>query len=222
MGIQPYGLHWTLPHMSVCLVARLLLQLMLTMITDMVLFYCSFVVMKRQDRAGVPHPDLLEHYNQLSNDGVRDSGIEFEGTILDGRMEQTLRIITDRSSGAVRLEACGQSWPMKDVPIWTTFITKYKSDPDWVELDREGKVSLAALRPGPYVFMSGYQPLQKRGSEHILQFATQRGKSSFSSSISKLTLVAEARNFVEEWTRICRSERGYARRYDDGVDSYYR
>ena len=140
----------------------------------MVLFYCTFVAMKRQDQAGVPHQYLIEDEIQSMSDNY--TAIEFAGVIVDSGMKHALRIITDLGSGAIRLEASALRGPMKDVPIWTAFITKYKGDPDWAELRYTRDVSLIALKPPPYVFMSGYQAMQRRGREYVMHFELANGK----------------------------------------------
>ena len=139
----------------------------------MVLFYCTFVAMKRQDRREVPHESLLDD-SELSNaDGEK---VEFGGKVRHGELRHGLRLFRDRASGVVRIEASALRGPMKDVPLWTAFITKYADDPDWAHLEGGGIVSLAALRPPPYVFLAGYEPPMNGSGEYLLQFTTTDGR----------------------------------------------
>ena len=146
----------------------------------MVLFYCTFVAMKRQDRREIPHDDMLDEL-ELSKSGDSWEELLFGGVVtVDGAIEgepylHALRIFKDRGSGVVRLEASAFRGPMKDVPLWTAFVTKYSKDPDWAHLEGESTVSLAALKPPPYVFLSGYHP-PKRRHEYLLRFDLKKGR----------------------------------------------
>ncbi|KAI7545812.1 hypothetical protein KC343_g9860, partial [Hortaea werneckii] len=94
----------------------------------MVLFYNTFVAMKHQDRRDIPHQNLLDHLE------LRCDGGEYEifgGAIKHGELRHALRLFKDRSSGVVRLEASALRGPMRDVPLWTAFVTRYVGDPDW-------------------------------------------------------------------------------------------
>lgn len=135
----------------------------------MVLFYCTFVAMKRQDDREPLQPALIEEMN------LREEPL-FGGVLRDGRMQHALRLFVDRSSGAVRLEASPLRGEMADVPLWTAFVTRYANDPDWMALENGGVVTLAALRPPPYTFLVGYRlPVRKHG-EYVLQFNDVNGK----------------------------------------------
>jgi len=141
--------------------------------SGMVLFYCTFVAMKHQDERSVPHDNLLDHLELGNDDGEAEI---FGGQIKHGELRHALRLFKDRSSGVVRLEACALRGPKKDVPLWTAFITKYKHDPDWAYYEGGGLVTLAAVRPPPYVFVAGYEPLRRDRDELMLQFTTSDGK----------------------------------------------
>ena len=142
----------------------------------MVLFYCTFVAMKRQDRREIPIEDLLDDFELAESDDHPGENVEFGGKVRDGDLRHALRVFKDRASGVVRLEASALRGPMADVPLWTAFVSKYARDPDWAELEGDGVVSLVALRPKPYVFLAGYQPPMNRKGEYILQFTTRSGK----------------------------------------------
>lgn len=138
----------------------------------MVLFYCTFVAMKCQDRREAPHEDLLDTFELKGPEGEE---ILFGGQIKDGDLRHALRVFRDRASGVYRLEVSALRGPMKDVPLWTAFVTRYSQDPDWAFLEGESVVSLAALRPPPYVFLAGYEPPKNKRGEYILQFAATDG-----------------------------------------------
>lgn len=145
----------------------------------MVLFYCTFVAMKHQDARPVSHPDLIENVElqgpRSSQGEAQDEVQEFGGIIQHDHMQHALRMYKDRSSGVVRLEASAHRGHMQDVPLWTAFLTKYATDPDHVCLERDGVVSLAAVRPPPYVFLGGYEPQRNEKREYILEFTTDEG-----------------------------------------------
>ena len=139
----------------------------------MVLFYSTFVAMKRQDRTPIPHEDLLDGL-ELSR-GPDGEKLEFAGQIRDGDLLHALRLYRDRGSGVYRIEATALRGPMKYVPLWTAFVTRYAHDPDWAHHDGGGVVSLIAVRPKPYVFLAGWDVPTNRRGEYILQFATTDG-----------------------------------------------
>jgi hypothetical protein len=105
----------------------------------------------------------------------RGEGLIFSGVVQDGTMLHALRLFRDRASSCVRVEASPLRGSMKDVPIWTAFVTRYAEDPDWVHYEGQGVVSVAAFRPPPYVFLLGYEPARNARGEYILQFATSDG-----------------------------------------------
>lgn len=146
----------------------------------MALFYCCFVAMKRQDSQPVPDDGLLDNFELAGPNGEFES-MEFAGQISHESLLHALRVYKDRGSGVVRLEASALRGPMKNVPLWTAFITRYAGDPDWAALEGPGLVSLAALRPPPYVFLAGYEPPRNRRGEYVLQFTTSEGQLPLSS-----------------------------------------
>lgn len=159
----------------------------------MVLFYCTFVAMKRQDSRPVPREDLLDDFELCQSDGET---LEFGGKIRDGELRHALRLYKDRGSGVSRIEATALRGPMKDVPLWTAFITRYAHDPDWAHYEGNGVVSLAALRPKPYVFLAGYDVPRNRNGEYILQFTTADGKTCLFFFSIKLALTEVSRCYT--------------------------
>lgn len=137
----------------------------------MVLLYNTFVAMKHQDRGGIAHRILVEDYQLEKCDGGEKP--LFAGEIQHGDMRHILRIFRDSASNVIRLEASALRGPRKDVPIWTSFVTKYAYDPDWAEYLGNGTIGLAKLKS--YVFISGYEPPVDRRGDAILPFASDRG-----------------------------------------------
>lgn len=170
----------------------------------MVLFYCTFVAMKHQDQRPIAHNNLLDFLE------LREGGGEvslFAGKIQQGNSLQALRLFKDTGSGVVRLEACPLRGPKEGVPIWTAFVTRWAYDQDWIELERDNVVSMAVLRPHPYVFLSGYEPVRSKDGKYLLQFTSLDG-TYCSLSLGKVQLIdtcTDAQMFVECWTRLCRS-----------------
>jgi len=134
-----------------------------------VLFYCTFVAMKRQDDRELLQPALVEDLNLKER-------LLFGGVVLDGRMQHALRLWEDRASGVVRLEASSLRGAMEDVPLWTAFVTRYATDPDWMALENGGTVTLAALRPPPYTFLVGYRLPTRKHGEYVLHFLEAGGE----------------------------------------------
>ena len=132
----------------------------------MVLFYNTWVAMKRQDSRQVSHERLLD-YMELAKPEENGDEVRFGGVVRHGQYLHALRLFQDHEASAYR-------GPMEDVPLWTAFVTKYVGDHAWAELEGTTLVSLAALKPPPYVFLSGYHP-PKRGNEYILQFDKSTG-----------------------------------------------
>jgi hypothetical protein len=138
----------------------------------MVLFYNTFVAMKRQDSHQVSHEKLVD-YMELAKPEEGEE-MRFGGVVKHGEYLHALRLFKDRGSGVVRIEASAYRGPMESVPLWTAFVTKYVGDEAWAELQGTTLVSLAALKPPPYVFLSGYHP-PKRDNEYVLQFDNSSG-----------------------------------------------
>ncbi|KAK0977405.1 hypothetical protein LTR91_013318 [Friedmanniomyces endolithicus] len=170
----------------------------------MVLVYCTLAAMKRQDHRGVSHPMLLDAFELSTRDGLGEREC-FAGAIEHGDMRHALRLFRDRASGGVRLEASAKRGPMQDVPIWTAFVTKYADDRDWPQYEGRGMISLAAVRPAPYVFLPRYEPARNRAGEYVLQFTTSEGRSWAPLSCCGFAdFYADGKQFVEVWAALCR------------------
>jgi hypothetical protein len=147
----------------------------------MVLFYSTFIAMKRQDARANLHPALIEDHNLHEDE-------HFGGVIRDKQLKHALRLFSDPRTGVVRLEASALRGPMERVPLWVAFITRYATDPDWMALERDGQVSMIALKPPPYVFLAGYTLPRKKNGEYLLQFETEDGKMILSPMLIGATL----------------------------------
>lgn len=143
----------------------------------LVLFYSTFVAMKRQDSKPVAHDSLLDKCELEGMPRGSQEELFYASTVQDEGMVHKLRLYHDHGSGVLRLEASAFRGPMENVPLWIAFVTSYadKGDVDWAHYEGKGIVSLAALKPPPYVFLSGYQPPRDRDGMYILQFTSDKG-----------------------------------------------
>ena len=139
----------------------------------MVLFYCTLLAMKHQDARGIPRDDLVDRFELETENGEQEL---YGGCMVTAEgQKHALRLFRDHSSGVVRLEACALRGPMKDIPLWTAFVTRYVGDPDWVQPMRGGIVSLAVLKPPPYVFLSRYRVPHESNGEYLIRFDSTEG-----------------------------------------------
>ncbi|KAJ9645956.1 hypothetical protein H2199_002999 [Coniosporium tulheliwenetii] len=127
----------------------------------MVLFYLTFVAMKRQDWTQ-PHQGLDDWFP-----GEKE---EFGGVTEDDGYQHAFRIWRDRDSGCVRLEATAHRGPMKTTPIWTAFVTQYIGSRTW--MTRLGSKAIEFMDLHPYVFTNGYKPPRGLGGRFELRFLT--------------------------------------------------
>ncbi|KAF2769636.1 hypothetical protein EJ03DRAFT_90477 [Teratosphaeria nubilosa] len=157
----------------------------------MVLFYCTFVAMKYQDERELQSRQLHD-FCELSQPAGGEE-LLYGGVIKDGDLAHNLRLFRDQGSGAVRLEASAYRGRMRDVPLWTAFVSRWANDPDWAGLEPGSRkiISLAVIRPPPYVFLSGYTPPQNTQGQYILPFVSRK----------------DASHFIEVWNRLCNSFR---------------
>lgn len=140
----------------------------------MVLFYSTFVALKRQDSAaaGSLPTALIEDPRDMEEE------LLFSGVIRDRDMFHVLRLLQDLGSGVLRLEARSYRGDKDEVPIWTAFLTKYKDnrDRDIFNLESRGVVSMICPKPKPYIFVPEYGlPLMSDGN-FALQFVRRDGE----------------------------------------------
>jgi hypothetical protein len=136
----------------------------------MVLFYSSFVALKRQDLASVPEP-LIEDPRDMEEDTL------FSGIIRDREMFHALRLLRDSGSGVLRLEARSYRGDKEEVPIWTAFLSKYRDDRDRdiFNLEGNGIVSMICPKPKPYIFVQEYGLPCMSNGDFALQFSKRDG-----------------------------------------------
>lgn len=139
----------------------------------MVLFYSTFVALKRQDTTETP-VELLEDPQDMDDEEL------FGGVIRAGNgMLHALRLFRCYGSGAVRLEARPFEGAMEEVPIWTAFLTKYvvQRDQDFLALENQSVVTMCRPKPEPFVFVSGYRlPQTADGNHYVLRFDSRQGE----------------------------------------------
>lgn len=137
----------------------------------MILFYSTFVALKRQDSAGLPVA-LIEDPRDMEEE------LLFSGVIRDREMYHVLRLQQDRGSRVVRLEARSYRGDRDEVPIWTTFLTKYKDegDRDIFNLESHGVVSMICPKPKPYIFVPEYGLPMMSNGDLALQFVDRDGE----------------------------------------------
>ncbi|KAK4991139.1 hypothetical protein LTR50_002069 [Elasticomyces elasticus] len=151
-------------------------NLKFTIYERMVLFYCTFVAMKRQDAVSIlPHLDDLF---QLREE------VEFAGEIQDDSYLHALRLFRDPLSGGMRLEGSALRGPMQNTPIWTAFITLHLASRSWLQWVESKVVWLKDLKP--YVFCEGYSPPRARTGEFELRFTTRDDAEDFVERVKEL------------------------------------
>jgi hypothetical protein len=137
----------------------------------MVLFYSTFVALKRQDLALVPEP-LIEDPRDM------EEATLFSGVIRDREMFHALRLLRDSGSGVLRLEARSYRGDKEEVPIWTAFLSKYRDerDRDVFCLEGGGVVSMICPKPKPYIFVQEYGLPCLSSGDFALQFLERDGE----------------------------------------------
>jgi hypothetical protein len=137
----------------------------------MVLFYSTFVALKRQDLKETPE-ELIDNPAEMQEEE------HYGGVIRDNRMLHALRLFECPGSGAFRLEARPYRSDREEVPIWTAFLTKYldKGDPIFnLEADKV-TVTMSGVKPAPFIFVSEYRLPQTRHGEYLLRFDSRNGE----------------------------------------------
>jgi hypothetical protein len=137
----------------------------------MVLFYSTFVALKRQDLTSVPKA-LIEDPRDMEEDML------FSGIICDRDMYHTLLLLQDPSSEVLRLEARPCRGDKEEVPIWVAFLSKYRDDRDRdiFNLEGGGLVSMICPKPKPYIFVQDYVLPCMSNGEFALQFSKRDGE----------------------------------------------
>ena len=134
----------------------------------LVLFYCTFIAMKRQDFESVK-PGLEDNYP------LRGEVEEFGGEIEDGQYLHALRVFSDRDTGCVRMEATALRGPMKKTPIWTAFVTNNIGSRTFLRRLDHRTIQLRQLKP--YMFCENYKLPSGRDGKYELRFTSRDGAS---------------------------------------------
>lgn len=134
----------------------------------MVLFYNTAIAMKHQDQ--IRMADGLEDIF----DQDRTERLEFSSEISDGHLLHHLRVYRDMDSGVVRFEATPRRGPLKDVPIWTAFVTRFVGDRSWMK--KVGSTTVVFRQLHPYVFCEGYKVPKASNGRYQLNFSSSQGK----------------------------------------------
>ncbi|KAL6703356.1 hypothetical protein ACN47E_009774 [Coniothyrium glycines] len=144
-------------------------RLRFTLYERMVLFYCTAVAMKRQDEemALQEEKGLGRFLEDVFQPGEK---LEYSGEITDNRYLHALRIYRDKDSGCVRFEVTARRGPLKTIPIWTAFVTKYIDHHHWMK--RVGSTSIQFGELHPYVFCEGYRVPKTPTGRYQLTFTT--------------------------------------------------
>ncbi|KAJ8109526.1 hypothetical protein OPT61_g7398 [Boeremia exigua] len=144
----------------------------------MVLFYNTAIAMKHQDETRMAEglDDLFDPENK--------ERIEFSSEISDNNFLHHLRVYRDPDSGVVRFEATPRRGPLKDVPIWTAFVTPFVGERGWMK--KVGSTTVVFRQLHPYVFCEGYKLPKGPSGRYQLHFSAP----------------ADARDFIETFHRI--------------------
>ena len=137
----------------------------------LVIFYSTFVALKRQDLKETPGP-LIDNPADMKDEE------HYGGVIRDNGMLHALRLFECPGSGAFRLEARPYRSDREEVPIWTAFLTKYleRGDPIFsLEADHV-TVIMSGLKPAPFVFVSEYKLPRTRYGDYVLRFGSKDGE----------------------------------------------
>jgi hypothetical protein len=137
----------------------------------LVLFYSTFIALKRQDFNETPEP-LID--NPAEKQGETE---HYGGIIRDNRKLHALRLFECPGSGAFRLEARPYRGGREEVPIWTAFLTKYleKGDPIFDLQPDNVTVIMSGLKPAPFMFVPEYRLPQTRHGDYMLRFDSKDG-----------------------------------------------
>jgi hypothetical protein len=137
----------------------------------MVLFYSTFIALKRQDLASVPET-LIEDPRDMGEDTL------FSGMIHDRDIYHALYLLRDPSSDVLRLEARSYRGDKVEGPIWVAFLSKYRDDKDrdFFDLEGDGIVSMICPKPRPYFFVQEYSLPCMSNGDFALQFSKGDGE----------------------------------------------
>ncbi|KAJ9631736.1 hypothetical protein H2203_000136 [Taxawa tesnikishii (nom. ined.)] len=133
--------------------------------------------MKRQDSQPIP-PQLEDQ------SGLKET-ILFKGEIEDDDFLHVLRLFCDEHTNGLRLEASVAEGQMKNMPVWTAFITNDFNSRGWLQWSQDRIIRLRDLRP--YVFIEDYTPPRARTGAFELSFTRKSYAEHFVHAIHALS-----------------------------------
>ncbi|KAL9617797.1 MAG: hypothetical protein Q9160_007451 [Pyrenula sp. 1 TL-2023] len=157
---------------------RLWATLKFSTIERLVVYFCTLLALRAQD-AGRPIEDL--------GDGDLEGEVEyFGGRIEDDGYEHALRVLKDRSSKAIRLQASVLKGEMKNAPVWTAFIHNHLKSRTWISRPTSAPCKFLFSDLRRHVFSSRYSPPVDRRGQHVISFITSKDAEDFAHTIRDL------------------------------------
>lgn len=114
----------------------------------LVLFANMFLAMRSQDVSSARKQLVVE------DDELRDETSEFQGKIIENQNGYTLRLLLDKVTCAIRLQASRRGGQQGNVPVWTAFVTSSILNPNWCQLIDKCTVVLSDITI--HAFTSAY------------------------------------------------------------------
>lgn len=132
---------------------------------ELILLFCTFLALRSQDN-GQP-------LRGIGDWKLAGEEIIFEGDIIDDQFAHRLLLLRDKHSGGIRLQASIIRGDMKNMPVWTAFVTHQIHSRKWMKASGDRTVLLADLYR--YIFDNDYTPPIAPGGEHDLTFTDKDG-----------------------------------------------
>jgi hypothetical protein len=142
----------------------------------MVLFYSTFVALKRQDSRKTPR-HFIESFATLNEK------LLFSGIIRAKGILYALRLLQEPDAGSAigvyRLEVSPLRGETRDMPIWTAFLSKYVENggETFFTTSRDSVVTMCCPKPKPTAFVSTWTPPITEQGDYLLEFQMKSGKS---------------------------------------------
>ncbi|TLD37480.1 FAD-containing monooxygenase [Venturia nashicola] len=147
---------------------------------QLILFYCAFTAMKKQDWKKFPE-ELCDKFHCARRSEEKE---EFSGEIKDDNYLHALRIYVDKDSGGIRLEARARRGAFTETPIWTAFIHGKIDRAAFVKPLNSKVIQLDNLHP--YVLCHNYAPPRGKTGKLRLQFSSPEDATTFFDIINSL------------------------------------
>lgn len=147
---------------------------------QLILFYCAFTAMKKQDWTKFPD-ELCDRFHRARHSEENE---EFSGEIKDDNYLHALRMYVDKDSGGIRLEARARRGAFTQTPIWTAFIHGKIDRSSWIKPLNSKVIQLDNLHP--YVLCHNYSPPRGKTGKFRLQFTSSGDATTFMERVSDL------------------------------------